>query len=92
VLKDGSTVLAHGPASGTSAAAQILQAIKRAAGDQAVPAVLTGRPVERFQPAPSMPGAGLYPDPGGEAAGVGRHRVVARPADRPGRRCPRRDI
>ncbi len=64
VLKDGGVVLAQASRSGTpSAAPQTLQAIRRAARDHAIPAVLTGRPVERFY---GMPEAGLYPDPGGE--------------------------
>jgi len=67
VLKDGRVVAAEASRSGTvSAAPQALQAIRRAARRHAVPAVLTGRPVERFPTATAMPKAGLYPDPGGE--------------------------
>jgi hypothetical protein len=67
VLKDGGVVSAQASRSGTaSAAPQTLQAIWQAARHHAIPAVLTGRPVERFQPAGGMPEAGLYPDPGGE--------------------------
>jgi hypothetical protein len=62
VLKDSGVVSAQASRSGTpSAAPQTLQAIRRTARHHAIPAVLTGRPVERFQPE-----AGLYPDPGGE--------------------------
>jgi Protein of unknown function (DUF2510) len=67
VLKDGGVASAQASRSGTvSAAPQTLQAIRRATRHHAIPAVLTGRPVERFQPVGGMPKAGLYPDPGGE--------------------------
>jgi Protein of unknown function (DUF2510) len=67
VLKDGGVVSAQASRSGiASNAPQTLQAIRRAARHHAIPAVLTGRPVERFQPVGRMPKAGLYPDPGGE--------------------------
>jgi Protein of unknown function (DUF2510) len=67
VLKDGGVVPAEASRSGTSSAApQTLQAIRHAARQQAIAAVLTGRPVEPFPPAGGMPKAGLYPDPSGE--------------------------
>jgi hypothetical protein len=66
VLKDGVVVRSEASASGTAAAVpQVLQAIRQAARDHAVPAVVTGRPVERCGPG-IPPKAGLYPDPGGE--------------------------
>jgi hypothetical protein len=66
VLKNGSTIKVEASATGTtSAAPQALQAIRRIASQHAIPAVLTGRPVTRFDPGTGMPEAGLYPDPGG---------------------------
>jgi Protein of unknown function (DUF2510) len=67
VLNNGGVVVAEGSRSGTpSATPQTLEAIRRAARRHAIPAVLTGRPVERFQSVDRMSEAGLYPDPGGE--------------------------
>jgi Protein of unknown function (DUF2510) len=67
VLRNGGVVPAQASRSGTaSAVPQTLQAIRRAARQHAIPAVLTGRPVERLGPVGGMPKAGLYPDPGGE--------------------------
>ena len=67
VLKNGSTVKAEASADGSaSAAPQALRAIRRIANQHAIPAVLTGRPLTRFDPGTGMPEAGLYPDPGGE--------------------------
>jgi hypothetical protein len=67
VLKNGSTVQSAASSNRTpSADPQTLEAIRRAARHHAIPAVLTGRPVERWYAEGSMPKAGLYPDPGGE--------------------------
>jgi hypothetical protein len=66
VLKDGSVLAPEAAASTTAAAVpRVLEVIRQAARDHAVPAVLTGRAVRRCGPG-IPPRAGLYPDPGGE--------------------------
>jgi hypothetical protein len=67
VLQNGSVVRPDAAASRTPAAIpQTLQAIRQAARDHAIPAVFTGRPVERLPQIGILPKTGLYPDPGGE--------------------------
>jgi len=68
VLKDGSAVGSEASASRAPVAdPQVLEGLRQAARDHAVPAVFTGRPVRRCGPG-IPPKAGLYPDPGGEPA------------------------
>ena len=65
VLKDGSVVGSEASESRTPAAApQVLEAIRQAAADHAIPAVLTGRPAGATPSPVDKPGR--YPDPGGE--------------------------
>lgn len=64
VLKDGSVVIPDATKKPRRLAQETMTAVRQAAADHAVPAVLTGRPVSATPSPADKPG--LYPDPGGE--------------------------
>jgi hypothetical protein len=64
VLRDGTVVIPDATRQPRQPAQETWTAVRQAAADHAVPAVLTGRPVSATPSPVDKPG--LYPDPGGE--------------------------